>query len=35
MFLAITLRLFFLGIFLASIWYAASRLHPLFNLKRR
>jgi hypothetical protein len=35
MFLAITLRLFFLGIFLASIWYVASRLRTLFDLKRR
>lgn len=35
MFLAITLRLFFLGVFLASIWYVASRLRILFDLKRR
>jgi len=35
MLLAITLRLFFLGIFLASIWYVAAWLHTLFDLKRR
>lgn len=34
MFLAIMLRLFFFGIFLISIWYVASRLCTLFQLKR-